>query len=71
MAQYFAGINRSLSVFYLHGFKKDARFSKLKSVPDLLSDNWEGKLTKNIEFTCFSNRGPFMENPVYMKRAHT
>ena len=29
--------------------KKDARFSKLKDVPDLLSDDREGKIIKNIQ----------------------
>ena len=28
--------------------KKDARFSKLKNIPDLLSDEKEGKIIENI-----------------------
>ena len=30
--------------------KKDARFSKLKNIPNLLSDDKEGKIMKNIDF---------------------
>ena len=30
--------------------KKDARFSKLKSIPDLLSDEMDGKILENIDF---------------------
>ena len=28
---------------------KDARFSKLKNIPDILSDDKEGKITENID----------------------
>ena len=32
-------------LFIIQGFlKKDARFSKLKSIPDLLSNDMEGKI---------------------------
>ena len=45
------------------GFPKiDARFSKLKSIPDLLSDEKEGKIVEN--FSYLSNRATFMGNPV-------
>ena len=45
--------------------KKDARFSKLKNIPDLLSDEKDGKIMENINFSHFSNRSSFMGNPVY------
>ena len=36
-------------VTYGTGFpKKDARFSKIKNIPDLLSDDKEGKIMLNI-----------------------
>ena len=44
--------------------KKDARFSKLKNIPDLLSDEKDGKIMENIDFSYFSNRASFMGNPV-------
>ena len=44
--------------------KKDARFSKLKNIPDILSDDKEGKITENIEYKYFSNRASFLGNPV-------
>ena len=42
---------------------KDARFPKLKNIPDLLSDDKEGKI-KNNDLKYFSNRASFMGNPV-------
>ena len=44
--------------------QKDARFSKLKNIPDLLSDEKKGKIIENIDFLYFSNRASFMGNPV-------
>ena len=39
----------------VQGFpKKDARFSKLQNIPDLLSDEKEGKIMENIDFTYFA-----------------
>jgi len=40
------------SFLYTHtGFpKKDARFSKIKNIADLLSDDKEGKIMWNIDF---------------------
>ena len=43
--------------------KKDARLSKIKNLPYLLSDYKEGKIMLNIDF-YFSNRASFMGNPV-------
>ena len=43
--------------------KKDARFSKLKNVSGLLSDNKKGKIME-FQFQIFSNRVSFMGNPV-------
>ena len=35
----------------IRGFqKKDARFLKIKNIANLLSDNLEGKIKKNIDF---------------------
>ena len=48
--------------------KKDARFSKIKNIPDLLSDDNEGKLMRNIEFKYFSNRASFIVKPVSIHR---
>ena len=44
--------------------KKDARFSKLKNIPNLLSDDRERNIIQNIDFSYFSNRASFMGNPV-------
>ena len=44
--------------------KKGARFSNLKNIPDLLSDEKESKIMENIDFSYFSNRASFMGNPV-------
>ena len=44
--------------------KKDARFSKLKNIPYLLSDEKEGKIMENINFSYFINRASFMGNSV-------
>ena len=42
---------------YCTGFpKKDGSFSKLKSIPDLLSCDKEGEMIKNIEYKYFSTR---------------
>ena len=49
----------------IQGFpKKDTRFFKLKNISDLLSDENEGKIKDNIDFSYFSNRVSFMGNPV-------
>ena len=44
--------------------KKDARFSKPKNISDPLSDEKEGKIIENIDFSYFSNRASFMGNHV-------
>ena len=44
--------------------KKDARFSKLKNIPDQLSDDREGEMMENVDFKYSSNRASFMGNPV-------
>ena len=44
--------------------QKVARFSKIKNILDLLSDEKEGKIKENIDFSYFSNRASFMGNPV-------
>ena len=44
--------------------KKDARFSKPKNISDPLSDEKEGKIIENIDFSYFSNRESFMGNHV-------
>ena len=39
------------SYMEIRGFpKKDARFLKIKNIANLLSDNKEGKIMKNIDF---------------------
>ena len=43
--------------------RKDARFSKIRNIPDLLSVDEEGKLMENIDFKYFSNRASCMGNP--------
>ena len=49
----------------VQGFpKKTPVFSKIKNVPDLLSDDKEGKIIYNIDFKHFSNRASFLGNPV-------
>ena len=42
--------------------KQDACFSKVKKIyiPDLLSDDREGKIIENIDFEYLSNRASFM-----------
>ena len=50
---------------YATGFPiKDARFSKLKNILFLLSDEKEGNIIENIDFKYLSNRASFMGNPV-------
>ena len=44
--------------------KKDARFSKLKNIPDLRSDETEGEKSENFEYEYFRNRATFKRNPV-------
>ena len=44
--------------------KKDARFSKMKNIPDEFSDDREGILIDKIGFEYFINRASFMGNPV-------
>ena len=42
----------STPFFFITGFlQKDARFSKLKNIPDYLSDEKEGKIMENIDFS--------------------
>ena len=51
---------------YATGFPiKDARFSKLKNILFLLSDEKEGNIIENIDFKYLSNRASFMGNPVH------
>ena len=44
--------------------KKDARYPKLKNIPDLLSDEKESKIMENIDSSYFSNQESLMGNPV-------
>ena len=44
--------------------KKDARFSKIKNIPDLLSDDKEGKIMRNSDFRYFSNRASSLGKPL-------
>ena len=44
--------------------KKDARFSKIKNILNLLCNDNEGKINENINFDYFSNRASLMGNPV-------
>ena len=41
--------------------KKNARFSKMKNITDLLTDDKEGYIIWNIDFWYFSNRASFVE----------
>ena len=41
--------------------KKDARFLKLKNIPEPLSDDKECKIIENIDLKYFSNRASFWE----------
>ena len=43
--------------------KKGACFSKLKDNPDLISNEKEGKIIEDIDFSYLSNRASFMGNP--------
>ena len=52
-------------IYVCTGFPiKGARFSKLKNILFLLSDEKEVKIIENIDFKYFSNRASFMESPV-------
>ena len=51
--------------------KKDARFSKLTSILDLLSYDREGKMIETIAFNYFSSRASFTGNPVLQSRILT
>ena len=54
------------SIYVCTGFHiKGARFSKLKNILFLLSDEKEVKIIENIDFKYFSNRASFIGNPVY------
>ena len=44
--------------------QKNARFSKIENITDLLSDDKKGKIIQNIDFYYFSNRASFLGNPV-------
>ena len=44
------------------GFPK--KFSKLKNIPDQLSDDREGEIIENVDFKYSSNGASFMGNPV-------
>ena len=58
-------------LFSYTGFpKKDARYPKLKNIPDLLSDEKEGKLMENNDFSYLRYRASFMGNPVYQLCEH-
>ena len=46
---------------------KDARYSKLKNILFLLSDEKEGQIIENIDFKYLSYRASFMGNPVTLK----
>ena len=39
------------------------RRSFVKNIPDLLSDDKEGKIMRNIDFLYFSKRASFQGNP--------
>ena len=50
---------------YCTGFPvKDARFSKIKNILNLLCNDNEGEINENINFNYFSNRASLMGNPV-------
>ena len=59
------------STFFSHRYrvsqKKDARFSKMKNMPDLLRDDREGKI---IDFKYLSNRASSKGNPVGHHNVH-
>ena len=44
----------------------DARFSKMKNIPDHLSDERKGRIIENIDFKDLSNRASFMGNTVFV-----
>ena len=46
------------------GFPKKRPFLKVKDIANLLSDDKEGQIIKNIDFLYFSSRASFMGNPV-------
>ena len=46
--------------------KKDARFSKMKNMPDLLSDDRKGKIIENIDSKYLRNRASFLRKPVFL-----
>ena len=50
------------STFPIH----DARFSKMKNIPDLLSDERKGRILENIDLKDLSNRASFMGNTVFV-----
>ena len=50
---------------------KDARFSKLKNILFLLSDEKEGKIIENIDLKYFSNLASFVGNPFGRKYPHS
>ena len=64
---------KSIITLFLHKYrvsqlnKKDARFSKIKNIPDLLSDDEECISTGNFNSKCFIDRASFMGNPVLLK----
>ena len=49
----------------VQGFpEKDARFSKLKNISDLLCDDEEVKIKENMDSKYVNNRASFLGNPV-------
>ena len=53
-----------MDIIYTGFPKKDARLSKLKNIPDQLSDEKDNKIMENFDFSFFSNRASLMGNPV-------
>ena len=57
------GIDRVTTVSLYRVSKKVTRFSKLKNISGLLSDDKNGEIME-FKFKFFSNRASFMGNPV-------
>ena len=61
-------ISLSLCMYSYTGFPiKDTRYSKLKNILFLLSDEKEGQIIENIDFKYLRNRASFVGNPVFAK----
>ena len=64
MEQFYTA-KRRFDFLEVQGFpQKDARFSKLKIIPDLLSPEKEGKIMEIIDPSYLSHRASFMGNSV-------